>query len=63
MSLERRSVSGSSAFFQGNVVWLDEVTATRALINMSALPPEEGKAKPLDNSKKAAEKAPTGRGL
>lgn len=25
-------------FILGNVVWLDEMTATRALINMSSLP-------------------------
>lgn len=25
-------------FVSGNVVWLDEMTATRALINMSSLP-------------------------
>ncbi|XP_053130601.1 nuclear cap-binding protein subunit 3 isoform X2 [Hemicordylus capensis] len=38
-----------------NVVWLDEVTATRALINMSCMPEEE-KMKPRENSKKVAEK-------
>nr|XP_056720852.1 nuclear cap-binding protein subunit 3 [Euleptes europaea] len=38
-----------------NVVWLDEVTATRALINMSAMPEEE-KIKPQEKSKKAGEK-------
>ncbi|XP_060114835.1 nuclear cap-binding protein subunit 3 [Heteronotia binoei] len=38
-----------------NVVWLDEVTATRALINMSSMPEEE-KLKPQDKNKKAAEK-------
>uniref|UniRef100_A0A670JSJ3 Nuclear cap-binding protein subunit 3 n=1 Tax=Podarcis muralis TaxID=64176 RepID=A0A670JSJ3_PODMU len=36
-----------------NVVWLDEVTATRALINMSSMPEEE-KMKPQENSKKVA---------
>ncbi|XP_063002504.1 nuclear cap-binding protein subunit 3 [Elgaria multicarinata webbii] len=35
-----------------NVVWLDEVTATRALINMSSMPEEEEKMKPQENSKK-----------
>nr|XP_034995809.1 nuclear cap-binding protein subunit 3 isoform X2 [Zootoca vivipara] len=38
---------------KGNVVWLDEVTATRALINMSSMPEEE-KMKPQENSKKVA---------
>ncbi|XP_054858085.1 nuclear cap-binding protein subunit 3 [Eublepharis macularius] len=38
-----------------NVVWLDEVTATRALINMSSMPEEE-KIKPQEKSKKAGEK-------
>ncbi|XP_077167742.1 nuclear cap-binding protein subunit 3 [Paroedura picta] len=38
-----------------NVVWLDEVTATRALINMSSMPEEE-KIKPQEKNKKAAEK-------
>ncbi|XP_048375288.1 nuclear cap-binding protein subunit 3 isoform X2 [Sphaerodactylus townsendi] len=39
-----------------NVVWLDEVTATRALINMSSMPEEE-KMKPQEKSKKAGEKS------
>uniref|UniRef100_A0A8C6VEX5 Nuclear cap-binding protein subunit 3 n=1 Tax=Naja naja TaxID=35670 RepID=A0A8C6VEX5_NAJNA len=34
-----------------NVVWLDEVTATRALINMSSMP-SEAKIKPQENCKK-----------
>ncbi|XP_015264605.1 PREDICTED: nuclear cap-binding protein subunit 3 [Gekko japonicus] len=38
-----------------NVVWLDEVTATRALINISSMPEEE-KIKPQEKNKKAAEK-------
>lgn len=42
-----------SALLEGNVVWLDEVTATRALINMSSMPEEE-KMKPQENSKKVA---------
>ncbi|XP_058020600.1 nuclear cap-binding protein subunit 3 isoform X3 [Ahaetulla prasina] len=36
---------------KGNVVWLDEVTATRALINMSSMP-SEAKIKPQENCKK-----------
>uniref|UniRef100_A0A6J0UGT8 Nuclear cap-binding protein subunit 3 n=1 Tax=Pogona vitticeps TaxID=103695 RepID=A0A6J0UGT8_9SAUR len=36
-----------------NVVWLDEVTATRALINMSSMP--EDKLKSQESSKKEAE--------
>lgn len=62
MSLEICSANRDSAFFQGNVVWLDEMTATRALINMSTVP-EEGKEKPSDDSKKAAETSQKGRGL
>lgn len=48
-------------FVPGNVVWLDEVTATRALINMSSLPDQE-KAKSRENNKeKTAEKTKKGR--
>ncbi|XP_066466826.1 nuclear cap-binding protein subunit 3 isoform X2 [Tiliqua scincoides] len=43
-----------------NVVWLDEVTATRALINMSTMP-EEGKMKLPVDSRKAAEKPQKGK--
>lgn len=47
------------AFLLGNVVWLDEVTATRALLNMSSMP-EEDKMKLQENSKKMAEKGKQG---
>ncbi|XP_064250967.1 nuclear cap-binding protein subunit 3 isoform X1 [Passer domesticus] len=39
-----------------NVVWLDEVTATRALINMSSLPDQEKTKSRENNKEKAAEK-------
>ncbi|XP_039202104.1 nuclear cap-binding protein subunit 3 isoform X3 [Crotalus tigris] len=39
---------------KGNVVWLDEVTATRALINMSSMP-GEAKIKSQENCKKIEE--------
>ncbi|CAM4680640.1 unnamed protein product [Caretta caretta] len=38
-----------------NVVWLDEVTATRALINMSSMP-DQDKLKNRENEEKATEK-------
>ncbi|NXQ96544.1 NCBP3 protein, partial [Sagittarius serpentarius] len=39
-----------------NVVWLDEVTATRALINMSSLPDQEKTKSRENNEEKTAEK-------
>ncbi|RLV89146.1 hypothetical protein DV515_00015037 [Chloebia gouldiae] len=39
-----------------NVVWLDEVTATRALINMSSLPDQEKTKSRENNKEKTAEK-------
>ncbi|NXX45289.1 NCBP3 protein, partial [Tricholaema leucomelas] len=39
-----------------NVVWLDEVTATRALINMSSLPDQEKTKSRETNEEKTAEK-------
>ncbi|PKU31815.1 nuclear cap-binding protein subunit 3 isoform x1 [Limosa lapponica baueri] len=41
---------------KGNVVWLDEVTATRALINMSSLPDQEKTKSRENNEEKTAEK-------
>uniref|UniRef100_A0A8C3UGC8 Nuclear cap-binding protein subunit 3 n=1 Tax=Catharus ustulatus TaxID=91951 RepID=A0A8C3UGC8_CATUS len=43
-------------FVPGNVVWLDEVTATRALINMSSLPDQEKTKSRENNKEKTAEK-------
>ncbi|XP_010223189.1 PREDICTED: uncharacterized protein C17orf85 homolog [Tinamus guttatus] len=40
-----------------NVVWLDEVTASRALINMSSLPDQEKPKNKENNEEKAAEKS------
>lgn len=45
----------------GNVVWLDEVTATRALINMSSLPDQEKTKSRENNEEKTAEKTKKGR--
>lgn len=45
----------------GNVVWLDEVTATRALINMSSLPDQEKTKSRENNEEKTAEKNKKGR--
>lgn len=45
----------------GNVVWLDEVTATRALINMSSLPDQEKTKSRETNEEKTAEKTKKGR--
>lgn len=48
-------------FVLGNVVWLDEVTATRALINMSSMP-DQDKLKNQENSEeKTTEKIKKGR--
>lgn len=44
----------------GNVVWLDEVTATRALINMSSLPDQEKTKSRENNEEKTAEKTKKG---
>lgn len=48
-------------YVTGNVVWLDEVTATRALINMSSLPDQEKTKSRENNEEKTAEKAKKGR--
>lgn len=45
----------------GNVVWLDEVTATRALINMSSFPDQEKAKGRENNEEKTAEKSKKGR--
>uniref|UniRef100_A0A8B9TQ19 Nuclear cap-binding protein subunit 3 n=1 Tax=Anas platyrhynchos TaxID=8839 RepID=A0A8B9TQ19_ANAPL len=44
-----------------NVVWLDEVTATRALINMSSLPDQEKTKSRENNEEKTAEKNKKGK--
>lgn len=47
-------------FILGNVVWLDEMTATRALINMSSLP-DLDKIRSRDaNEDKSSEKSKKG---
>ncbi|KAK4812143.1 hypothetical protein QYF61_000984 [Mycteria americana] len=43
-------------YLPSNVVWLDEVTATRALINMSSLPDQEKTKSRENNEEKTAEK-------
>lgn len=42
------------------MVWLDEVTATRALINMSSMP-SEAKMKPQENCKKIEDSTKKGK--
>lgn len=47
-------------FILGNVVWLDEMTATRALINMSSLPALDKIRSKDANEDKSSEKSKKG---
>lgn len=47
-------------FCLGNVVWLDEMTATRALINMSSLPALDKIRSRDANEDRSSEKSKTG---
>lgn len=47
-------------FILGNVVWLDEMTATRALINMSSMPAQDKIRSRDANEDKSSEKSKKG---